>query len=309
MHTPPRESTNFVAPCCLPSVGVAKRLSIYGGAAVTRLAIMGGSYGNVPAFNACIAQAKQAGCDGFAFIGDATGCCGHSDETIQIIRDNFHFLVAGNYEQKAAAREEDCGCNYANDEDNHYGGIAHQWAMRSLSDENRSWLGTWPDLALLETASGNILLCHGSPAQTNEFLYESELDDARLERWLDHYNAMGFVCTHSGFPWIRRLPQSRFAINCGVCGKPDHDHDAAVHFAIVELRANEAPGLSIDRVEYDHFAWADQLDREGVDDVFTIPVRNGVWTCGLLSMPATERVLRPRPPGWLDALHSEPAHP
>ena len=48
-------------------------------------------------------------------------------------------------------------------------------------------------------------------------------------------------------------------------------------------------------------AWADQLDVEGVDDLFTIPIRNGVWTCGILSMPPAERVLRPRPIGWLHA--------
>ncbi|MDB6138904.1 MAG: metallophosphoesterase [Verrucomicrobiaceae bacterium] len=307
MHTPTTESTGFVTPFCLPSVGAPKEPAVYDGGGVTRLAILGGSYGNVPALAACIEHAIGTGCNGFAFIGDATGCCGHSDEILQLIRGRFPYLVAGNYEQKAAARAEDCGCNYTNDEDNHYGGIAHQWAMRSLSDENRAWLGTWPDLALLEMAGGKILLCHGSPGQTNEFLYESELDDGRLERWLDQHGAAGLVCTHSGFPWIRGLPYNRFAVNCGVCGKPDHDHDAAVHYATVELRPNGPPVLNIERVEYDHLAWADQLDREGVDDVFTIPVRNGVWTCGLLSMPPVERILRPRPPGWLAALQQRQA--
>jgi hypothetical protein len=188
--------------------------------------------------------------------------------------------VAGNYEQKAASREEDCGCNYTNDEDNHYGGIAHVWAMKTLSSENRDWLRTWPDLAYLETRSGRILLCHDSPAQTNE----SELDDQRLNSWLDAHGAIGFVCGHSGFPWMRDLGQGRFAANCGVCSKPDHDHDAAVHYVSADL-AGSAPIVNIERVEYDHLAWADQLDAEGVDDVFTIPIRNGVWTCGLMSMP------------------------
>lgn len=302
MHASPQVSIPGSSPLCVPSVGEPKPPVTYDGKAVSRLAIMGGSYGNVPALTACITHAKENGCNGLAFIGDATGCCGHSDETIELIREQFPYLVAGNYEQKAAANEKDCGCNYTNDEDNHYGGIAHQWAMQSLSAGNRAWLGTWPDLGYLDTASGRILLCHGSPGQTNEFLYESELDDARLGRWLDQHGAMGFVCGHSGFPWIRRLPKNRFAVNCGVCGKPDHDHDAAVHYATVDLRSTDTPVLNIERVEYDHLAWADQLDREGVDDVFTIPVRNGVWTCGLLSMPSAERVLRPRPVGWLQAL-------
>lgn len=290
---------------CVPAAGRPKEIARYDGMRHGKLAVMGGSYGNVPALSACIQHAKDVGCEGFAFIGDATGCCGHSDETLALIREHFPFLVAGNYEQKAASREEDCGCNYTNDEDNHYWGIAYVWAMASLSDENRSWLGTWPDLAYLETSVGRILLCHGSPAQTNEFLYESELDDRRLQGWLDQHQAVGFVCGHSGFPWIRPLDGHRFAANCGVCGKPDHDHDAAVHYLTVDLSA-AAPMAKIERVEYDHIAWADQLDREGVDDVFTIPVRNGVWTCGLNSMPATERVLRPRPNGWLADLQPKP---
>lgn len=294
-------SSQLRTACCVPSAGSAKETGRYDGSGVRKLAVMGGSYGNVPAFTACIEHARGLGCDGLAFIGDATGCCGHSDETVALIRENFPFLVAGNYEQKAASGEEDCGCNYTNDEDNHYGGIAHVWAMKSLSDANRAWLGTWPDLAYLETRAGRILLCHGSPGQTNEFLYESELDDDRLKRWLDQHEAVGFACGHSGFPWMRDLGAPRFAVNCGVCGKPDHDHDAAVHYASIDL-TTPTPSVNIERVEYDHLAWADQLDNEGVDDVFTIPVRNGVWTCGLLSMPATERVLRPRPNGWLAAL-------
>lgn len=304
MHATAQESNPISLPSCLPSAGLPKPPLIHEVPNLTRLAVFGGSYGNVPALRACLEHARAQGCDGFAFIGDATGCCGHSDEVIALIRENCPILVAGNYEQKAAACQEDCGCNYTNDEDNHYGGIAHQWAMRSLSGENLAWLGTWPDLALVKTTRGTILLCHGSPGQTNEFLYESELDDARLEAWLEAFGAVGFVCTHSGFPWIRRLSGNRFAMNCGVSGKPDHDHDAAVHYATLSLSPEPggAPELNIERVEYDHLAWADQLDAEGVDDVFTIPVRNGVWTCGLLSMPATERVLRPRPLGWLQAL-------
>jgi diadenosine tetraphosphatase ApaH/serine/threonine PP2A family protein phosphatase len=287
---------------CVPAAGAPKEPALYDAGQARKFAIMGGAYGNVPSFTACIQHARSIGCEGFAYIGDATGCCGHSDEILQLVRDNFPFLVAGNYEQKAADNSEDCGCNYSNAEDEYYGGLAHRWAMQSLSNANRQWLSSWPDLAILQTAAGRILLCHGSPAQTNEFLYESELDEIRLMKWLDVHQAIGLVCTHSGFPWLRSLPDGRFAINCGVCGKPDHDHDAAVHYATVTLQGSEPPVINIERVEYDHLAWADQLYEEGVDDVFSIPVRNGVWTCGLLSMPATERVLRPRPLGWLQAL-------
>ncbi|MBE7210648.1 MAG: metallophosphoesterase family protein [Gluconacetobacter diazotrophicus] len=277
-------------PPCLPATGQPKPVVQQDARGLSRLAVVGGSYGNLPALRACLEHARRAGCDGFAFLGDATGFCGHSDETVETIRRHFPLRVAGNYEQKAAAREEDCGCNYANPADDGYGGLAHRWAMRSLGDANRAWLGTWPDLLRLETAAGPLLLCHGSPAQTNEFLYDSQLDAVRLEGWLDRFGAVGFLCTHSGFPWVRRLGGGRFAVNCGVCGKPDHDGDPAVHYATVELRADAAPPrVRIERVEYDHAAWADQLDAEGVDEVFTVSLRDGIWRCGLLSLPPAER--------------------
>ena len=285
----PTPSAALPFPSCQPAVGLPKPVARREASGLTRLAVMGGAYGNLPALRACLEHARQTGCDGFAFLGDSTGFCGHSDETVELIRRHFLICVAGNYEQKAAAREEDCGCNYADPADNCYGSLAHRWAMHSLSDANRVWLGTWPDLLRLETAGGPILFCHGSPAQTNEFLYGSQLDEARLEGWLDRFDAMGFLCTHSGFPWVRTLPGGRFAANCGVVGKPDHDGEPAVHYAEVALRAEGSPSVRIARVEYDHTAWADQLDAEGVDEVFTASLRDGIWRCGLLSLPATER--------------------
>ena len=130
----------------------------YDGREIRRLAVMGGAYGNVPAFTACLQHARGLDCDGFAFIGDATGCCGHSDEIVQLVRDNFPILVAGNLEQGAAAGSTECGCNYASAEDEYYGGLAHQYAMKSLCERNRAWLGTWPDLGRVETTARMILL-------------------------------------------------------------------------------------------------------------------------------------------------------
>ena len=62
-----------------------------------------------------------------------------------------------------------------------------------------------------------------------------------------------------------------------------------MHHAIVDLRAGVEPQVQIARVEYDHSTWAAQLDAEGVDEVFTASLRDGVWRCGLLSLPARER--------------------
>jgi diadenosine tetraphosphatase ApaH/serine/threonine PP2A family protein phosphatase len=252
------------------------------------IAFMGGIYGNLPALAACLADAHSQGVGLYAFLGDMTGCCGHSDEAIAEVRRRFQVVIAGNHEQKAAEGALVCGCGYSNPEDEKYGCLAHQYAMDSLSEEHRAWLQTLPATALIETSLGKLLLCHGSPAQTNEFLYESQLDEILLEKWLDEHGAIGLGCTHTGLNWVRRLTGKMFAVNCGVVGKSDHDGDPAVHYALLR---HEESGFAVEirRVGYDHEAWARQLEQEGVDQIFIAPLRTGLWTAGVASMPGWEQ--------------------
>lgn len=267
-------------------------LPIYNCETVQRFAVMGGIYGNVPALEACLNEARTNQCESLLFLGDAIGCCGHSDEVVQQLQQQFHISIAGNHEQQAAAGLLTCGCGYTSPEDERLSCMAFAYAMESLSEANRQWLGTLPDAAILNTSAGRVLLCHGSPAQTNEFLYESELSDRRLNEWLDEFDAVGFICTHSGLPWIRWLENGRFAVNCGVVGKPDHDGDPAVHYALLTIADGEIIA-TIQRVEYDHLVWAETLEQEGVDPIFVEPLRTGFWTTGVSSLPMQQRQPQP----------------
>ena len=252
------------------------------------IAMLGGVYGNVPALRAVLDDAARAGAGLVAFLGDATGCCGHSDETLGILRAACGVALAGNHDQEAAQGSLVCGCGYRDSGDEKWSCVAHEYAMHTLSEDHRSWMAELPDRIRLETPAGRLLLFHGSPDRTNEFLYESELDDGRLAGWLDEHGAVGLAGTHTGLPWIRSLPGGRFAVNAGVVGRPDHDGDPAIHYALLSL-VNGRWIPEIRRVTYDHRAWAMQLAREGVDPIFTRPILSGVWTTGVASLPAEER--------------------
>jgi diadenosine tetraphosphatase ApaH/serine/threonine PP2A family protein phosphatase len=255
----------------------------------TRLAVIGGAYGNLPALAACLEDASGMGAELKAFTGDSIGCCAHSNEVVAMIRDGFDLFVAGNHEQQAVAKSTSCGCGYSSAEDEKIGCEAFEHATAGLSEEAREFLATWPDHQVVELEGGRVLLCHGSPGYTSEFLYEAELDDLRLEAWLDHFGVRGFVCTHSGLPFVRHLSNGRFAVNCGVAGKPDHDGDTAVHYAFLELPATGESRIEIRRVTYDHQAWAETMERMGISNVFVEPLRTGIWTSGVASLPASER--------------------
>ena len=264
----------------------AVRIESHQAGSARRIACLGGAYGNLPALAACVEDARAAGADVLAFLGDSVGCCGHSDEVVDAVRARFSVLVAGNHEQEAASGSLACGCGYADADDERLSCVAFARAMGSLSEDRRAWLGTWPDLAVVHTARGAVLLCHGSPAQTNAFLYESTVDVDSAGAWLTEHGAFCFVGTHSGLPWVKPLADGRFAANCGVVGQPDNDGDPAVHWLLVDVEQRSA---SVRRVSYDHGAWASQLRSEGVDEVFVSPLLTGRWTTGRSSLPAGGR--------------------
>lgn len=248
---------------------------------------MGGAYGNVPALKACIEDARGATCDGFFFLGDAIGFAGHSDEILEIIFQQFDIFLAGNLETEAAEGNKGCNCGYAAAEDEVTGCKAFDWASKSLSGKYKEKLKILPKKIVLQTTSGNLLLCHGSPDLQNEFLYESTVSEASLQHWMNRYKVQGIICTHTGLPWIKTMGTQRFAMNCGATGKPDHDGDTAVHYGIVEV--TDSFRLSIRRVTYDYRSFTEQLEQEGVEDIFTTPLRTGMWTCGVKSLPDKEQ--------------------
>lgn len=271
--------------CAAPSpVSLLPDLRHHDARGVGRIAVLGGIYGNVPALEACLADARGQGAELFVCNGDMTGCCGHSDRTLELLRAHCRVFVAGNHEQQSFTGAETCACNYADSNDSTCGSIGHQYSLRSLGEENRQWLGTLPELVLVQTDAGPLLVCHGSPGQTNEFLYETELAQKPLAAWLEAAGARAFISTHSGFPWVHRLPDGRLALNAGVVGKPDHDADPAVHYALLRVSAAGFEA-EIRRVEYDAEGWVAQLSAEGVLPMFTEPLRTGIWTVGVASLP------------------------
>jgi len=257
----------------------------YGGS--TTVALIGGIYNNIPALEACLVDASYNGAGIFAFLGDMTGCCGHSNEAITLIRQHFQIVLADNHIQKTSEGALVCGCDYNKFADEKYGCLAHQYVMDSLSATHREWLKTLPDKAVLETGQGKILLCHGC-----EFPYEGQLDDFCLAGWIMEYGAVGICCIHTGLPWVRNLSDSRFVVNCGDMGKSDNDGDPASGHYVLLRPKDDRFKVEIRRVEYNHGAWSRQLETEVVDQLFVGPDKAGVLTSGVASIPWWEQERR-----------------
>ncbi len=240
-----------------------------------RVAVMGCIYGNVPALAACLDDARAAGCDAVLCAGDVLGFCGHAREVLALVERSCAVVIAGNHEREAVAGTGLCGCGLTDPDDEARSCRASAPQADGLEADDLLAIACWPEQAVVETAAGALLLCHGSPDRINEFLNAD--DSERMRGWLDAAEAQVLACSHTGIPWIRDLGDGRLAVNVGAVGKPDHDGDAAVHYAVTDPAI---PAATIRRVVYDHVSWAARLIGEGVDPAIAGQLVTGRWSYG-----------------------------
>lgn len=252
-----------------------------------RVALLGGAYGNTEAVAAVLADARARGAEAVWCLGDLGGFGPDPEGVVALLRERGVGCVQGNYDVAVARGHADCGCGYADPRDNHFAAIAYRHTVARTSAESRRWLGALPPAARLTLGSRRVLLCHGSPRQVNEFLWESTTPAALLARFCDRYEADVLAFTHTGLRWHRDLAGDRHAVNVGAAGRPENDGSPAVGYTLLTDDAD----LRVDfvRVAYDHEAVARAMERHGLPPEFVETIRTGWWTCCLESLPAKER--------------------
>src|SRR6185503_10522496 len=122
----------------------------------------------------------------------------------------------GNYDHSIGNGLADCRCGYTDPRDNHYASLSYRYTLENTSPENRRFLAGLPAEIRFELGGRRVLLCHGSPRRTNEFLWESATPDGFLERLCRDHQADAMFATHTGIKWLRQLPSGRLFANVGV---------------------------------------------------------------------------------------------
>ncbi len=258
---------------------------------MTRLAICGGTYSNPYALRAFLADARARGADRLICLGDF-GAYGAEPEAIwPLLTENDVECIAGNYELAIGAGDEDCGCGYADDDDNAFAAIAYDYTLRNTSPEFAAWMRTLPTERRERVDGVDLHLVHGSTLAVNDFWWESLPDDAHRLR-VEASGADVICCTHSGLPWTRRFRGNDGAetlvVNVGVLGRPANDGGRHVWYALVDLHAAEASAELV-RLDYDWQAHAASIRAAGLPDAFAQAVQTGWWTTCLEIVPPVER--------------------
>lgn len=254
-----------------------------------RIACFGGVYSNYLALDAAIRDARTRGAGALYCLGDFGAFGPHPDRAVERLREHNVISIQGNYDHSIGLGLDDCQCGYTDPRDNHFARISYAYTRAHTLDAHRAWMRSLPGQLRLELGSLRVLLCHGSPRKTNEFLWESTTPTHFLEKLADDFQADVLLATHTGLKWRRELSRGRSFVNVGVLGRPENDGTANVWYALIEACPSGRLSVEFIPVDYDHRRLAREMEAEHLPAEFCETILTGWWTTCLEILPSKER--------------------
>ena len=240
------------------------------------IAVFSDIHGNLPALEACHADALSLGCTQFLNLGDIVSGPLWPRETADWLMARDWPTISGNHERQLLSHD-------ANEM-----GRSDAYALDQLARHHLEWLAALPaDLQWRE----DIYLCHANPADDEHYLmHRVEPDRIRdaheheLHSMIEGYGSHAIGCGHSHLPRHVVLSDGRQLFNPGSVGLPAYAWDMP-HVHRMELGSTHAryavlsgtgDDLTIEliAVAYDHQRSAAQAERNGRMD-WAVPLRTG----------------------------------
>lgn len=256
---------------------------------MTKLAVCGGVYSNPHALCAMLADASARGCERVVCLGDLGGFGAECDAVWPLLLDHDVECIAGNYDVAIGRGDEDCGCGYADERDNHFAQLIYDYTRAHTGAAFAAWMRELP-AELRERIGGvDAHMVHGSPLAINDFLWES-LPDEELRLRLDGCAGERpdvLLCTHTGIPWQRTVDET-LIVNVGAVGRPANDGRRETSYAVVEIDGGVASAELV-ALGYPWRAQAAAMRAAGLPEPFVETVETGWWTTCLEIVPPAER--------------------
>lgn len=255
---------------------------------ITKIACFGGLYSNYLALEAAIEDAQNQQAQQMYCLGDLGAFGPYPDRVFPILREYGIECIQGNYDDSIGNHLDNCQCGYTDPQDNYFAKLSYDYTFKNTSPENRHFLKNLPSFHRLQMGSHRLLLCHGSPRQTNEFLWESNTSTAFLKRLCREFECDVIVATHSGIKWQRDLGDQQHFINVGVLGRPENDGATNVWYALITQREQELE-IEFRPVVYDWQRLSQEMADERLPEEFIHTIKTGFWTTCLEILPGKER--------------------
>ena len=268
-----------------------------------RIAILSCIHGNMAALEAVWDDLGNQNIDQLYCLGDLVGYGPYPNEVVEFVKQNNIPTVLGCWDEGIGMEQEDCGCKFITEEDAEYGHAAFKWTRSNITEENRKFLSElYFGQRVTNTAAGTLLLVHGSPRNTGEYLMESTHDLILFER-----AAAGdcdvLICGHTHVPFVRQIEgtlkvtaelgvkdaiqkdlgmvkspaprevslKPKLLINAGSVGEPRHGGVEATYVVFnTKTKAVEIRG-----VPYDVGATVKALKNSGLPEAFVSRLESG----------------------------------
>lgn len=256
----------------------------------SRIGTFGGVYNNYLALEATIDTFHDLGVDELFCLGDLGAFGPHPDRVFPRLLDHGVNVVQGNYDEAVGHEMEDCQCGYTDPEDNYFAELSYQYTLNNTSDRWKNWMKDLPQERRIKLGDFDVLMCHGSPRKTNEFLWESTTPDHFLQAMFEEYNVDVILATHTGIHWHRELDGNNHFVNVGVIGRPANDGNTHVWATLLEAE-NGRLDVSFIPVHYDYERLAGEMREEEIPEEFIETIETGWWTTCLEILPAKERTV------------------
>ncbi|MFQ5822735.1 MAG: metallophosphoesterase family protein [bacterium] len=253
-----------------------------------KIAVFGGVYNNYLALDALVTDAKNRGTEKLFCLGDLGAFGPNPDKVFPILLEHNIAVVQGNYDHAIGHNLSDCQCGYTDARDNYFAQISYDYTVSKTSPEFKTQQKQLPPEIRFNFGGKRVLLCHGSPRKTNEFLWESTTPTHFLQKLFQDYKADIILATHTGIHWKREVAEGKFFANVGVIGRPENDGETNVWYAI--LSANRHVEIEFIRMEYDYQRLAKEMKEEILPQEFIDTILTGWWTTCLEILPAKERM-------------------
>jgi predicted phosphodiesterase len=255
-----------------------------------RIGVFGGVYNNYIALEKVLEIYESINVQDVFCLGDLGAFGPHPNRVFPPLVEHDVRVVQGNYDYAIGNGLEDCQCGYTDPEDNYYAQLSYDYTYDNTSDQWKSWMADLPEERRVQLGNYDVLMCHGSPRKTNEFLWESTTPDHFLHDLFDEYNADVILTTHTGIHWSRSLEGDRHFVNVGVLGRPPNDGNTHVWTTLLQVEDGQ---FSVDfiPVHYDYQRLANEMRQEDIPAEFIETIETGWWTTCLEILPAKERAI------------------
>ena len=241
----------------------------------TKLAIFSDIHANLPAMGEVASHIRDNDYDGVYCLGDLGGYSSEPNEAQERVQYLGCPTVLGNYDEGVGFDKDSCGCNYVKPFDIQMSDVSFFWTREHTTDANKAWLRALPREIHLDVGEQRVLLCHGSPASTTEYLFET-----RSEPYLQKFTAGGrndahadvIVFGHTHVPYHRVVAGVHF-VNTGSVGRPK-DGDPRAGYCVLTIDGGRVTAEQV-RLEYDVEAACSRLIAAGLPPYFADYLRLG----------------------------------